>query len=357
MIKFTQGNLLAAEAEALVNTVNTVGVMGKGIALMFKEAFPSVYQEYAEACEADEVHIGKMHVVDRGALFNPRYVINFPTKKHWRHPSKLEWIAEGLRDLRNVIIEKNIRSIALPPLGAGNGKLEWNTVRPLIESTLGDLQNVDVLVFEPTQQYQNVMKKAGSENLTPARAIIAELVRRYMILGIDCTVLEVQKLAWFAERITEKLAFRNFLDLKFTQNRYGPYAHRLSYLIDSIDGSYLHCAKRIVDSSPTDLIWVEPTKSEKVTVYLKSHAKEAAEVIDKTAKLIDGFESPLGLELLATVDWLINIDKVEPNLDAVRDAVSRWPGGAGSGARKASIFDDRLIGFALNRLAYLNDLH
>lgn len=355
MIRFTQGNLLDADAEALVNTVNTVGVMGKGIALMFKESFPSVYEEYAEACEAGEVRVGQMHVVDRGALFNPRYVINFPTKKHWRHPSKIEWIVDGLQDLKSIILAKKIRSIALPPLGAGNGKLDWAVVRPIIDSVLGELLDVDVLVFEPTQRYQNVIKKAGNEKLTPARAAITELVRRYLVLGIDCTVLEVQKLAWFAERITCDLGFGNFLDLKFSQNRYGPYAHRLSYLIDSIDGSYLYCAKRIADSSPTDLVWVEPTKSEKVSLYLSTNAKEAAEVIDRTAMLIDGFESPLGLELLATLDWLINIDGVEPNLNAVRSAVSRWPGGSGSGNRKALLFDDRLIVLALERLSSLSE--
>ncbi|QYO62607.1 macro domain-containing protein [Leptolyngbya sp. 7M] len=350
MLRFTQGNLLDADVEALVNTVNTVGVMGKGIALMFKEAFPSAFKEYAEACESGDIKVGQMHLVDRGALFNPRFIINFPTKKHWRHPSRMEWISDGLEDLKRVIAEHQIKSIALPPLGSGNGKLEWTGVRQEIERVLGDLNEVDVLVYEPTRQYQNVMKKEGKENLTPARAIITELIRRYLILGIDCTVLEVQKLAWFAERMIRQTGSDNFLNLQFSQNRYGPYAHRLSYLIDSIDGSYLHCSKRIADSSPTDPVWVDPARSEKVEVYLRSNAKVASEVIEKTAALIDGFESPLGLELLSTVDWIINEDRVEPTLEKVKAAIATWPGGPGSGARKASIFDDRLIMLALERL-------
>lgn len=353
MIRFTQGNLLDADAEALVNTVNTVGVMGKGIALMFKEAYPSVFEEYAEACKSGEVTVGYMHVVDRGALFNPRFIINFPTKKHWRHPSKMEWITDGLDDLKKVILENSIHSIALPPLGAGNGKLDWSEVRVQIEQILGGLSDVDILVYEPTRQYQNVMKKEGKENLTPARATIAELIRRYLVLGIDCTVLEVQKLAWFAERMTQQIGAENFLKLKFSQNRYGPYAHRLSYLIDSIDGSYLHCAKRIADSSPTDLVWVEPSRSAKVQLYLDSAAKDASIVIDSTAELIDGFESPLGLELLSTIDWIVNVDGVKPNLADVRGAIANWPGGSGSGRRKSSLFDDRLIEIALDRLSSL----
>jgi O-acetyl-ADP-ribose deacetylase (regulator of RNase III) len=351
MMRFTQGNLLEAPAEALVNTVNTVGVMGKGIALMFKEAFPDAFEEYAEACEEGQVRVGKVHVVDRGTLFNPRYVINFPTKKHWRHPSKIEWIIDGLEDLRAVILERKIKSIALPPLGAGNGKLDWATVRPEIERALGDLTGVDIIVFEPTSQYQNVMKKSGQDKLTPARAAIVELVRRYLILGIDCTVLEVQKLAWFAERMVQTLGIKNELNLKFDQNRYGPYAQRLSFLLDSIDGSYLHCAKRIPDASPTDLVWVEPNRAERVQIYLNTEAKEMADAIERTGRLIDGFESPLGLELLSTVDWIINVDGVEPSLNAVRRAVRNWPGGSGSGQRKDRLFNDRLLELALARLA------
>jgi O-acetyl-ADP-ribose deacetylase (regulator of RNase III) len=351
MIRFTQGNLLDAPAEALVNTVNTVGVMGKGIALMFKEAFPSAYEEYAEACDNGEVQVGKVHVVDRGSLFNPRYIINFPTKKHWRHPSKIEWIIDGLRDLRTVIAELRIKSVALPPLGSGNGKLNWSLVRPEIERALASLDGVDVLVYEPTNQYQNVMKKTGQEKLTPARAAITELVRRYLVLGIDCTVLEVQKLAWFAERMIRVTGIKNDLNLNFDQNRYGPYAQRLSYLLDSIDGSYIHCSKRIADASPTDLVWIEPSKSEKVRVYLTSESSEMAGVIERVGNLIDGFESPLGLELLATIDWIVNVDGVDSSVGAVRQAIRKWPGGSGSGLRKDRLFSDRLLELALRRLA------
>jgi O-acetyl-ADP-ribose deacetylase (regulator of RNase III) len=177
MITFTEGNLLNASVEALVNTVNTVGVMGKGIALMFKETFPDNFKVYQAACKRGDVRVGRMLVTERQLLGGPKWIINFPTKEHWRAPSKLEWIEDGLDDLLRVIKRYRIRSIALPPLGSGNGGLNWNDVRPRIESALAGLDDVEVIVYEPTRECQNVAKRFGVEKLTPARALMAELVR------------------------------------------------------------------------------------------------------------------------------------------------------------------------------------
>src|SRR5260370_362202 len=152
MITFTEGNLLDADVEALVNTVNTVGVMGKGIALMFKEAFPENYEAYRAACKSRDITIGRVFATERRDVFGgPKWIINFPTKEHWRSPSRLEWIDDGLVDLRSFIEEHAIRSIALPPLGSGNGGLDWSDVRPLIQRALESLRDVEVIVYEPTQ--------------------------------------------------------------------------------------------------------------------------------------------------------------------------------------------------------------
>lgn len=159
MIRYTTGNLLDADVEALVNTVNTVGIMGKGIALMFKKAFPDNFRAYEKACKGDEVQVGRMFVTERDDLLGPRWIINFPTKKHWRAKSRLEWIDSGLADLKRVIRENSIRSIAVPPLGTGNGGLSWSVVNPRLEQALSELVNVEVLIFEPTEQYQNVTKR------------------------------------------------------------------------------------------------------------------------------------------------------------------------------------------------------
>ncbi len=352
MIRFTTGNLLDASAEALVNTVNEVGVMGKGIALMFRERFPENTRVYAEASKAKEVVVGRMLVTETGELF-PRWIINFPTKKHWRHPSKLEWVRSGLYDLVRVIRERGIRSIAVPPLGCGNGGLSWTQVRPLIEAAIAEIPEVDVLVFEPTDAYQNSPKSVGVEKLTPARALIAELVRRYSVLGLDCTILEVQKLAYFLQSAIGRLgASRDPLGLQFSANKFGPYSDQLRHLLDGLDGSLLHAEKRLSDAGPLDLIWFEEAKRSELAEYLRSEVvAEYGPALEEANALIDGFESPLGLELLATVDWLLNELHVEPNVTAVREAMANWPAGASAASRKLALFDERLIGLALDRLA------
>lgn len=348
MITFTKGNLLDSSAEALVNTVNTVGVMGKGIALMFKDRFADNFQRYAQACKAKQVCTGHMFVTEVHELEGPHWIVNFPTKQHWRPPSKMEWIVDGLQDLRRFLIENKIKSIAIPPLGAGNGGLDWAAVREQIELALGDLNNVEVIVFEPTQQYQNVSKRTGVEKLTPARALIAELVRRYWILGMECSLLEIQKLAWFLEQSVERFAPDNPLKLQFVAHKYGPYANRLDHLMNNLDGSYLHCDKRIGDAGPLDVIWFDDDRKDFLAAYIKSEAKPYAQALEYTAALIDGFESPFGMELLASVDWLLTKESVPATVQGVREGLLRWP--AGAAERKSRLFDDRAIGIALERL-------
>jgi O-acetyl-ADP-ribose deacetylase (regulator of RNase III) len=351
MIHFTRGNLLDAHVEALVNTVNEVGVMGKGVALMFKEAFPGNAEAYEKAAKRGQIRIGEMFVTENPSLINPRWIINFPTKKHWRHPSRLEWIRAGLKDLVRVVQDKRIASVALPPLGCGNGGLDWVQVRKEIEAELINLPGVEVVVFAPTKEYQNAPKRGGVEELTPARALIAELIRRYSVLGLECTNLEVQKLAWFLQRMLSTLEVDDPLKLRFSANRYGPYSDQLRHLLNGLDGSYLHCEKRLSDAGPYDQIWFEDSKKQKVQQYLKSEAaKEFLPALSKTADLIDGFESPLGLELLATVDWLVSTRHTQPDPSLIRCQLATWPGGKAAGSRKRKLFDERLLKLAVGRL-------
>lgn len=350
MITFTQGNLLEARAQALVNTVNTVGVMGKGIALMFKERFGDNYRQYAAACKAGQVHTGHMFITEPAELDGPRWIVNFPTKQHWRSPSRLEWVIEGLQDLRRFLLEKQVKSIAIPPLGAGNGGLDWSVVKPEIERVLGDLPGIEITVFEPTTQYQNVAKRTGVEKLTPARALIAELVRRYWVLGMECSLLEIQKLAWFLERSVERLLPGDKeLNLQFEPNKFGPFAPKLNHLLNSLDGSYLRSDKRIADATPFDVIWFDDGRKDLVQAYLRTEAKAYAQALEDTAALIDGFESPFGMELLATVDWLLAKEGVAPTVPAVREGLKQWPV-AGAAQRKQALFHDEAIGIALERL-------
>lgn len=350
MITYTQGNLLEADVEALVNTVNTVGVMGKGIALMFKERFPVNMAAYAEACKKKQVQTGKMFVTKTGELMGARWIVNFPTKQHWRARSQMQWIIDGLTDLRHFIEQNKVRSIAIPPLGSGNGGLNWAEVKPHIEKVLGDLEGVNILIYEPTSKYQNVAKAKGVEKLTPARAMIAELVRLYWVLGMECSLLEIQKLAWFLDRAIESEHLENPLKLRFKAHNYGPYADNLRHLLDGLDGSYLKSDKRISDCAPLDVIWFNDSKREEVAMYLKTEAKAWLPALEKTARLIDGFESPYGMELIATVDWLLSKDGIEPDTAALQKGLRQWTAGQNWAQRKVKLFDEARLGLALDRL-------
>ena len=349
-IVYRNGNLLEAHVDALVNTVNTIGVMGKGIALMFKERFPANYRAYAAACRRHDVRIGAVFATRVQELNGPRWIVNFPTKMHWRDPSRREWITSGLQDLRRFIVENDIGSIAVPPLGAGNGGLFWPDVREEIERALGDLP-IHVEVYEPGAEYHNVRKAHGVESLTPARALIVEAIRRYCVQGIECSLLEVQKLAWFMERATNMCSSRVApLELAFVANRYGPYAQRLQYMLDDLDGSYLHAERRIADANPKTCIWFDEAHAARLAAYFDSDGRTHLPAIESVGRLINGFESPFGLELLATLDWLMHRMQVAANVESLQEAMNRWPAGASAASRKARIFDAAAIGLGMRRL-------
>ncbi|CAN5663365.1 macro domain-containing protein [soil metagenome] len=318
---------------------------------MFSEAFPENTAAYAKACKAHTVKVGKIFVTENRALVGPHWILNFPTKKHWRHPSKIDWIRDGLNDLVQVIRDLGLKSIALPPLGCGNGGLDWNDIRPLILDKLSGLDEVDVQVFVPTKQYQNTPKEQGVDQLTPARALIIELIRRYSILGFDCTILEVQKLAWFLRRGLKAFGLEDPLRLQFSARQYGPYTDNLRHLLNGLDGSYIHCEKRLSDAGPFELVQFEVDKKQHIHDFLEDvKVGKFLPALDWTAQVIDGFESPFGMELLSTVDWLLSEEKVEPSVSALRKGLQQWPGGSQAAERKNAIFSDRVLKIALERL-------
>ena len=351
MIRYLQGNLLESGAEALVNTVNAVGVSGKGIALMFKEAFPENFRAYEAACKAGRLAAGGLFVTERQDMLGPRFIVNFATKQHWRHPSRLPWIAQGLEALRREIEVRQMASIAIPPLGAGNGGLDWEDVKPMIAEALAGLE-CDIRVFEPTPGYQNVVKRHGVETLTPARALMAEMIRSYEVLGFDCSMLEAQKLAWFLSRASQRKGLTpNPIADDFAAGRYGPYSDKVRHLLDSLDGSYLTCERRVADARPFDPIRFRHDRRDKISAYLTSpEAAPYRSALEEANEVIDGFQSPHGLELLATVDWLSRDPTTPLQVEGMMAAVAAWPGPAGAAERKAKAFTRHHVDVAVRHL-------
>ena len=149
MIVSRTGNILDSGAQAIVNTVNEVGVMGKGLALAFKERHPENFAAYARACSSNSVKVGSMFVTAPSDMFGPKWIVNFPTKRHWRDPSQIGWVRDGLADLKAWIVRERVSSIAVPPLGCGNGGLSWKAVRPLVVAAIGDIEGCTVELYEP----------------------------------------------------------------------------------------------------------------------------------------------------------------------------------------------------------------
>ncbi|MCL6091927.1 MAG: macro domain-containing protein, partial [Actinobacteria bacterium] len=301
MIEYVEGDLLKADADALVNTVNTVGVMGKGVALQFKQAFPFNFKVYRAACKRGEVRVGKMFVFDAGQITKPRYIINFPTKTHWKARSRLADVESGLRDLRRVVKELNVTSIAVPPLGCGNGGLDWRDVRPLITDALGDLEGVYVLVFEPKGAPRASQMKVGTAKpkMTRGRAVLIGLLDRYLGLAdLGASPIEVQKLVYFAQRAGEPLR------LNFETGRYGPYAEALGHVLEAMEGHYVRGygdrSKKVPEAEPITLMG---GAADEARVWLSAHP-ESVDRIGRVLELTDGFQSAYEMELLATVDWV-----------------------------------------------------
>ncbi|PIC63461.1 Appr-1-p processing protein [Sporosarcina sp. P13] len=296
MIKSVQGNLLEDSAEAYVNTVNTVGVMGKGIALQFKQAFPDVFKQYAKDCKNGQVHVGQMHIVPTFSLTNPKYIINFPTKQHWRNPSKLDFIKEGLEDLKRVIKENNIKSIALPPVGCGNGGLDWAVVRPLIIDAFQD-EAVDVHLYEPfgAPQVDKMIVRTEPPKMTKGRALLLAAMNSYKGPGYKLSQLEVQKLAYFLFEIDA------LPRLRFQKSHYGPYAENLNHVLQRMEG---HMIRGYGDRTTDSEIYILDDVMDDVHLYLQNDSTSLVQ-LEKLEQLIDGFENPYGLELLSSVYWIM----------------------------------------------------
>jgi O-acetyl-ADP-ribose deacetylase (regulator of RNase III)/uncharacterized protein YwgA len=339
MITYRKGNLLSSEAQALVNTVNTVGVMGKGIALQFKNRFPANYKTYLDACKKGTFKTGQVLVVYEGDLMNQKIIINFPTKAHWKGDSKYEYISSGLNALKQAIVEHHIESIAVPPLGCGNGGLDWNTVKQLIETTLSDI-NTQVYVYTPTNEIKAILQKESipqEVKLTPARAMLLYLLFQYESMGESCSLFVANKLAYFMQRRGENLR------LKFEAHHYGPYAVQLNHVLLHLNGVYLNGMEQNV-VKPFEPLHLNYSRRSEVVDYIdKKLSFEQRERLNDVLKLLHRFESALSLELLASVDFIITTERTN-DLSEIEEKISSW------NKRKSNLFHPEHIEIAYNHL-------
>jgi O-acetyl-ADP-ribose deacetylase (regulator of RNase III) len=337
MIEHATGNLIKADAEALVNTVNCKGFMGKGIALQFKQAYPANFEAYARACKQGEVQPGRMFIHRTGMMMNPRYIINFPTKRHWRGRSRMEDIDAGLVSLIEDVQRLGIVSIAVPPLGCGNGGLAWAKVRPKIVAAFTALPDVRVLLFDPhgAPEAKSMPVRTERPKMTTARALFVMLMQQYRSLDYRLTLLEIQKLAYFLQEAGEQLR------LRYEAGHYGPYAANLNKVLERTEG---HFTRGYGDSQKPDVeIDLMPGATEEAERFLAERPESRARLA-RVAALIEGFETPYGMELLASVHW---VAAREPGVTGPDEAVTRvhaW------NARKRDMFRAAHIRVAWARL-------
>lgn len=338
MIEEIQGNLLEADAEALVNTVNCVGYMGKGIALQFKQAYPDNFKAYQRACKRGAVQPGQMWVFETGTLHNPRYIINFPTKRHWRGKSKIDDVGAGLRALVEEVNRRQIRSIAVPPLGCGHGGLDWRVVGPMIRKAFGEALDVHVLLHRPAgaPAAEAMPVRTARPDMTVARALLVRIMDRYLVLAYRLTLLEIHKLAYFLQEAGEPLR------LNYEEGHYGPYAQNLNKVLERIEG---HFTRGYGDSQRPDTeIRILEGAVDQASEFL-AQKSESLLRLGEVAKLIEGFETPYGMELLSSVHW-VSMHRVR-RARTVHEAVSavyQW------NARKRELFPREHLEIAWSRL-------
>jgi O-acetyl-ADP-ribose deacetylase (regulator of RNase III) len=339
MIHYKTGNLLDSKSEALVNTVNTVGVMGKGIALQFKKMFPNNFKLYEKSCKNRELEIGKLLVTEEETLLTQKkIIINFPTKTSWRKPSEYSYIEEGMIELVRVVNERNIKSIAIPPLGSGNGGLDWNKVKLILEKHLSKL-NCDIYIFQPCAAIQEVLNKERVK-LTPARAMLLSMLYELVRNGEFVSEFSSEKIAYFLQRFGAQDSFK----LEFKPNFYGPYSGKVKHVLYYLNGSYImgYSAK---DKKPFEELSLVADAEPEVLRYLKKIENSHYNlIVEKTKKFLNGFYSHFGLELLSTIDFI----RANKNIDShelIVEELEKW-----SNRKKTLFTNPKFVKIAINNI-------
>ncbi len=339
MIQYKTGNLLESEAEALVNTVNTIGVMGKGIALQFKNQFPANAKIYTKACKEKTFDIGQLLITTEGSLLNgEKIIINFPTKTDWRKPSEYSYIEKGLVELVKFIKEKEIKSIAIPPLGAGNGGLNWSKVKILMEKYLSNI-DCNIFIYEPNAIIQEALKKERVK-LTPARAMLLSVLFDVVKSGEFVSEFTAEKIAYFLQRFGAKDTFK----LDFQPNFYGPYSGKVKHVLYYLNGSYIsgYSSK---DKKPFDELGLMLDAEMEVNEYLNAEENfQNKQIVSTTKAFLSGFYAAFGLELLSTIDYIM-IEKKTTSIEEITKHLESW-----SDRKKTMFTNPKFIALAVKNI-------
>lgn len=320
MIETVSGDILQSNAEALVNTVNTQGIMGKGIALRFREAFPNNYKIYRENCRLGKLQPGVvLPVWDDNISLGRKLIINFPTKVNWRNPSRYEYIEKGLKALKDLLQKEKIRSVAIPPLGCGQGGLDWKKVKEMIEKELQGL-NTRVYLYEPNPDIKGILqhnKTDHSVQLTPARAALLYSLFSFEKMGESSSLFTANKLAYFLQR--KGLNLR----LRFKPYYYGPYSVGVEKLLYQLNGVYLSGLEQGI-AKPFEPLKLNYKRWSDVQFYVNNRMNsEDSLKVTSLLEFLGDFTSELSLEILSTVDFLL-FQNPSASLEDVRKAIGSW---------------------------------
>ena len=327
MIKYVTGDIFESKAQAIVNTVNTVGVMGKGIALQFKKAFPNNYKAYLDACKTGEIKIGKLFVTkDKSVNSGEKIIVNFPTKTDWRKPSEYSYIEDGLNDLIRIIQEAKIKTISIPPLGAGNGGLKWERVKELIERKLGDV-DVEVFVYEPSTIINEHLIKERIK-LTDARALLLYVLYDLVRNGEFVSEFSSEKVCYFLQKFGAKKYFK----LNYEPYFYGPYSGKVRFILNVLNGSYI-MGYSDMNKKPFEPLTLVGDGYDTVYKYVNERP-ELSQIAKRTMSFLDGFYSEFALELLSSVDYIAGQRKTF-DIETISSGLNEW------NDRKRSLFSNK----------------
>lgn len=339
MLHYTTGNLLDSQAEVLVNTVNTVGVMGKGIALQFKEAYPHNFSVYRTACREGAFQIGQILAVADQDAFGPRTIVNFPTKQHWRSPSRYEYIEAGLVALAQYLIETRPAGIAIPPLGCGNGGLEWERVREMIEQHLADLP-LEIYLYAPNPAIRQQLRESSPEReieLTPARAMLLQGLFLYEDEGDPASLFVANKIAYFLQLLGQPMR------LTFKKHYYGPYAPQMNAFARVFNGSFLRGLEQ-GNARPFEPLPLNYDRYPELADYLERElTPEQRQLLRQLDELLTGYKSAYALEVLATVACIRQENPGYGVAEIIAEA-EQWS------TRKKYLLQPRHVRLALERL-------